>query len=371
MNRNNGLTTLRAIAILLVFLHNFYYANHNITFGIITQVGWIGVDLFFVLSGVLIGNQIFSSIQTNSKFLISTFIFRRILRTVPNYLIVVLFYWIFLEFRDAVTLPDLWKVLTFTTNLVLITGTALSYTWSLCIEEQFYLILPIIFILFIQLKSLKLTWILIALFIIIGIILRGYIWFHYIHGTEYTNNLNFRQFSIYQTMIYFFTPCRLDELIIGVSIAILKNFHSSIWQKLTSNGNLSFTIGILCTIPTVLLIYYKHYTLIATIISYPILGISFGLLVISALSPNSFLYKTNIPLTPTIAKLSFAIYLVEKPINHFIISIINNRHLFSSNIAIFSTATICVLISAWLLFICIETPFIRLRELLFKKPLYI
>ena len=96
MNKNNGLNTLRAIAIILVFLHNFHYADHRITFGIITQIGWIGVDLFFVLSGVLIGNQIFSTIQIKSKFAILTFIMRRFLRTVPNYLTIILFYWIFI-----------------------------------------------------------------------------------------------------------------------------------------------------------------------------------------------------------------------------------------------------------------------------------
>ena len=86
MNRNNGLDTLRTFAIIIVFLHNFWYADNNITFGIITKIGWVGVDLFFTLSGYLIGNQMFQTYITHKRFSIRIFLIRRILRTFPNYL---------------------------------------------------------------------------------------------------------------------------------------------------------------------------------------------------------------------------------------------------------------------------------------------
>ena len=61
-SRNPGLDTLRALAIVLVMLHHYVlFVTGESTFGAVGDVGWIGVDLFFALSGYLIGNQIFAA----------------------------------------------------------------------------------------------------------------------------------------------------------------------------------------------------------------------------------------------------------------------------------------------------------------------
>ena len=58
-SRVNGLDTLRSIAILFVFMYHYQvFVSHEATFGWASTVGWVGVDLFFVLSGYLIGNMI-------------------------------------------------------------------------------------------------------------------------------------------------------------------------------------------------------------------------------------------------------------------------------------------------------------------------
>lgn len=62
-NRIYGLDTLRSVAIILVLMYHYVvFVSHEPTFGFLSDIGWAGVDLFFVLSGYLIGNQIFSSI---------------------------------------------------------------------------------------------------------------------------------------------------------------------------------------------------------------------------------------------------------------------------------------------------------------------
>ena len=144
-NRISGLDTLRAVAIILVLMcHYEIFVSHKPTFGFLGKIGWIGVDLFFVLSGYLISNQIFSSIVNQRVFSLKTFYYRRILRTLPNYLFVLGIYFLIPSFRENEILPPLWKFLTFTQNLNLNVGTAFSHAWSLCIEEQFYLIFPIL-----------------------------------------------------------------------------------------------------------------------------------------------------------------------------------------------------------------------------------
>ena len=61
--RSNGLDTLRALAITLVFCYHYMvFVSGERTFGWFSTGGWVGVDLFFVLSGYLIGNQVFRQI---------------------------------------------------------------------------------------------------------------------------------------------------------------------------------------------------------------------------------------------------------------------------------------------------------------------
>jgi peptidoglycan/LPS O-acetylase OafA/YrhL len=63
ISRNHGLDTLRSAAIIFVFMYHYQvFVSHRATFGWASQIGWIGVDLFFVLSGYLIGNQIFAGL---------------------------------------------------------------------------------------------------------------------------------------------------------------------------------------------------------------------------------------------------------------------------------------------------------------------
>ena len=370
MKRNNGLDILRAIAIFLVFLHNFWYADKNITFGIISTIGWVGVDLFFTLSGYLIGNQIFTYYKTHNKFSVRIFLIRRFFRILPNYIVIVCLYYFFINFRDSPTLPNIYKELTFVTNINLKSGTAFSYSWSLCIEEQFYLILPFIFLLLAKIRSNKLSCYLIIATFICGIALRSYIWLYYVKGTLSSNTLNITQFSIYQTTIYFFTLCRLDELLIGVAIALFKNYHTPLWNKLGQFGNYFLYFGIvLCSI-TFYLFYYYHYTFIATTIGYPLLGISFGALVISAIIPNSKLNQLRVPMATTIATMSYAIYMTEKPINHLIITFFKQNHLINSSIHLFLITSILSIIGASLLYFYIELPCLKLRDKLYKKPQY-
>ena len=60
--RIHGLDTLRALAVTLVVLHHYVlFVSGTNTFGWVGEIGWVGVDLFFALSGYLIGNQIFQA----------------------------------------------------------------------------------------------------------------------------------------------------------------------------------------------------------------------------------------------------------------------------------------------------------------------
>ena len=73
--RIHGLDVLRSAAIILVFMYHYVvFVSRQPTFGFIDDIGWVGVDLFFVLSGYLIGHQIFHLLLTNEIFRLKFFI---------------------------------------------------------------------------------------------------------------------------------------------------------------------------------------------------------------------------------------------------------------------------------------------------------
>ena len=91
--RNYGLDTLRALAIVLVFMNHYMsFVSGDATFGFLSEIGWTGVDLFFALSGYLIGNQILSAMRSERGFSLKNFYARRLLRTLPNFYVVLALY---------------------------------------------------------------------------------------------------------------------------------------------------------------------------------------------------------------------------------------------------------------------------------------
>src|SRR5580704_8318116 len=143
-----GLDLLRALAITLVLFFHYQIFGHPHWIETFGKFGWTGVDLFFVLSGYLIASQLFVKMATGKKISFPEFFLKRFFRIIPAYLAVLTIYFCFPAFREREALSPLWRFLTFTQNFGLdlsIHGT-FSHSWSLCIEEQFYLLLPLILI---------------------------------------------------------------------------------------------------------------------------------------------------------------------------------------------------------------------------------
>jgi peptidoglycan/LPS O-acetylase OafA/YrhL len=121
----------------------------------LTILGRTGVDLFFVLSGFLITGIILDRKKSARPFLVS-FYARRLLRIAPSYLLLVLVFWSVVSQgvrNDAFNADTpLWHHLTFTQNWWMAAQDkwgpgAISVTWSVAIEEQFYIAFPVLVIL--------------------------------------------------------------------------------------------------------------------------------------------------------------------------------------------------------------------------------
>lgn len=139
-----SLDGIRCAAIVAVVFH---HGRGGLKLGQLTEVGFLGVDMFFVLSGFLIVTLLLREKERHARISLRDFYMRRTLRIFPLYYGVLLLYAVVFgllrtEGKNAESLShDLPYLLTYTANWAPIHGT-LAIAWSLAAEEQFYLVWP-------------------------------------------------------------------------------------------------------------------------------------------------------------------------------------------------------------------------------------
>jgi peptidoglycan/LPS O-acetylase OafA/YrhL len=210
-----ALDGVRGLAILLVLIaHLMLFNNHTGSrFGdslsALRGLGWVGVDLFFVLSGFLITGILYDTLHDPHYF--RSFYMRRFLRIFPLYYGFLFFLLVLghgLHFawggRQYVLLAymqntSLWFPVT---DFHPGAWADLDHFWSLAVEEQFYLFWPLLVFLVRgrrRLIALALTLSAVALLLRIAL---------YLHGTS-------------PLLIFMLTPCRMDTLLLGGCVALL------------------------------------------------------------------------------------------------------------------------------------------------------
>jgi peptidoglycan/LPS O-acetylase OafA/YrhL len=142
-----GLDGLRAIAVIAVVWDHVYFGWEILP---ISRRGFLGVDVFFVLSGFLITWLLLLEQARTGKVSLGNFFVRRALRIFPLYFAVIgaLAIYFYLapdtSTQRAGFLAELPYHLTFTSNWIVPTS-MMGITWSLATEEQFYLVWPVVF----------------------------------------------------------------------------------------------------------------------------------------------------------------------------------------------------------------------------------
>jgi peptidoglycan/LPS O-acetylase OafA/YrhL len=304
-----GLDHLRAFAILYVILFHYQFFGHPAWVKAIAGFGWSGVDLFFVLSGFLISGQLFGTIAKGKQISLSEFFIKRFFRIIPPFLFVVILYASFPALREWGHLSPIWRYLTFTLNfgLDLRKYGTFSHAWSLCVEEQFYFFLPLLFVLFSYFKmGSKAIYLLVALFIG-GFIIRFWSWNHFIEPVISTDNYG----AYWNEYIYYPTYNRLDSLLVGVSIAGLYTFYPSVKAMVNKYCNLVVFSGIvLWVISYVVCKGYSTYN--TTVWGFPLIALSCGLILAALVCPASPVYRFKSYVTAQIATLSYSMYLTHK-----------------------------------------------------------
>jgi peptidoglycan/LPS O-acetylase OafA/YrhL len=353
--RLRGLDLLRAAAIVLVMMSHYtgFVAGAPI-FGVVGAVGWAGVDLFFVLSGYLIGNQLLAPVARRETLSLKVFFARRLLRTLPNYVVVLAVYWMLPHAPIAGSgMPPLWKMLSFTQNIGLAYGQTFSHSWSLCIEEQFYVVLPLGVLAFARLKrsprSLGLAWCVLGRAIALGMTARAIAFYRYGHDA-------------FTAEVYYASFGRFDELLPGVAIAMLRNFHPAVFAGLQRRANTVFVLGLAASIAVLTCIHLDWPgTGVTTTFGFSLLAIGFGMLTLAALGPRCLLNRMRVPGAAQLALWSYAVYLAHKPVfmalRPWCARMGVDTHAPPAILAIMAVAVF----AGWVLFRVVETPFMRLR----------
>ena len=309
-----GLDHLRAAAIILVLMYHYRAFKHPQWIDDIGRFGWTGVDLFFVLSGFLISGQLFKEIERKGNFSLKIFYIKRFFRIIPAYFFTLFLYFAFPFFREREALSPLWKFVTFTQNygLNVIDRGTFSHAWSLCIEEQFYLFLPLLLLILAKTRLFKYLPVLLIGVITFSLMVRIVMWNQYIIPVQ-PDSLDF--WRLWYMKIYYPTHTRLDGLGMGVLIGYLMQYSSGFKRKVHHHGNLIFISG-LVLLGVSLWVCNEQTSERASVFGFTPVALSYGLIVLSAVSESSFLYRSKSYITAQLAALSYAIYLSHKGIIH-------------------------------------------------------
>jgi peptidoglycan/LPS O-acetylase OafA/YrhL len=293
--RIQELDGLRALAIIPVLFDHSIPIEHS-RFQILAAYGWVGVDLVFVLCGFLITGILLDSKGEAGYF--RNFYARRVLRIWPVYfalLFVVLK--VIPYFRpqthDFVGFSP-WYYILFLQNLFPLSQfvPVLAPTWSLGVEEQFYLVWPLL----ISLLPKRAFPVVITIALIASPLLR-------LATVHFTGDWLY---------VYVATYCRADGLLVGAALAYWMRTESFSKARLLTVGRLAMAL----TIVPIAWIFSRGIAARGqqSILIYTLLAIGFGGFIALALSPSATLWSRflKFPVFQYIGKISYGLYLVHK-----------------------------------------------------------
>lgn len=348
MTRLPGLDLLRAIAIVWVMLfHSWMIGGLGMPLlQPVADCGWMGVDLFFVLSGYLIGYQLLAPLSRAEPLRFGAFYLRRAFRILPAFLTVLAVYLLLPAWREAPGMQPAWQFLTFTLNLLIDYrhNQAFSHAWSLCVEEHFYLLFPLLAWWLTRRASRALAIVAVMLVVVAGLLLRGYA---VLHGKDWLES------------IYYPTWTRLDGLLAGVLLATIQAYRPYWWAAMQQRANALAIAGLLLTGAAIWLFRDKT-GFAASVAGFPLLSLGLALLVAAAAGTTSWLGRWRVPGAGWIAGISYSLYLSHKLPLHAVHEALA-REPTVHGLAAFAAYTLAIAATGALLHYAVERPCLHLR----------
>jgi peptidoglycan/LPS O-acetylase OafA/YrhL len=349
-----GLDLLRSLAVLMVVTGHYFgdfssHTNTNLAIGKFPLIhfGWAGVDLFFVLSGFLIGRQLWAEHHRRNTIDVPMFLARRGLRIWPYYFAFVA--WAMITSGEPASryIPDLF----FYSNYV---DNGIAGGWSLSTEEQFYIFVPLAILATAKYCSLEKQWTLwLGLFALLPVL-------RWITLSQYDGPIvDPLPFHLLYTPFHTHSDGLFAGLLIGW-LSVMRPAHlgpTTLWRNLA-------TMTCFVVVGAALRAYDKF------LFAFTGLALIFAGMVIFVLRDRSLFSKLADNRTfYVLSRLSYAMYL-----NHFAIlawampalALWLQRHDLAAGLAGFTLGYLIILGAsiglAVFTFIVIESPFLRLRD---------
>jgi peptidoglycan/LPS O-acetylase OafA/YrhL len=294
----------------------------------VLQLGGIGVELFFVLSGWLLGRQLCLELADTGTIDVWRFWLRRWLRTLPAYFAVLA-----LTYVWQVVLKHNWELCW--SYLVFLQGylTDLPYfgvSWSLCVEEHFYLVIAPIFWLVTRARALKFV---LPLLLVIPTVCRSFGW--YSHFLE--------------------SHVRYDPCVVGVLLAAINVFAPRVWSAVGRIAPVLAATGTFALLANFL--ERAHLGPLRSDWDILTLGFIFGSWVVFATSGGRISRACWLPGARYLADRAYAVYLLHPEA----LAIVGQIPQLPFALRLILTWSISLLL-AELLYRIIERPFMQMRE---------
>lgn len=360
MQRTPGLDTLRAVAIVWVMLfHSYFVGGLGEGFSILERSGWMGVDLFFVLSGYLIGSQVLKSLHATGALDFTAFYQRRFVRILPAFFAVLALYVFWPAWRETPGMQPLWQFPTFTFNLLFDNGDnyAFSHVWSLCVEEHFYLAFP--FLAF-ALTRRPTMWKFLAVCVLVvlgGIALRAWLWTTFVGPIRASGgNVGL----VYLHYLYYPTWARLDGLVAGVALAAGRVYRPQIMVWLHGRVNVVLALAVSLLATSLVLFDGARTDFWPCVLGYPLLALSMAAFVAAA-TGSTWLARLEIPGAGWLARASYSLYLSHKGVFTLVQDTLDG-HLADHRFLRFAIYATAALAGGAVLHYAVERPFLRWRD---------
>jgi peptidoglycan/LPS O-acetylase OafA/YrhL len=341
---------VRGLAILLVIDHhailpasNNFLARTNQFVG--EHVGWMGVDLFFVLSGFLVGGLLIQEITKSGDIQVGRFLIRRMLKIWPAYYFYILFQIIT---RHHPLSSFVWQNVL---NIQNYAGTSLSHTWSLGVEEHFYLLLPIVLLWIYRKKPLRERLESILLGICVAVLCIRIVTYLMV-GPDH---------------LQWHTHARIDGLLYGVLLSHVLYASRERFDRLLQHRVI---FAVLSVAVFVIALFTSHDSAYMSTIGYTVNSICFAALMLLVYGYHGWLNQTKLyQAMAWIGRYSYGIYLwhlsVREPLAH-----LGERLPLPSSMAwlvVLTAQCAAAIVLGFLLTKLVEIPALRLRDRLFPR----
>lgn len=329
--RWQGIDGLRGLAVLLVMCRHWNTADF------LTNMGWAGVDLFFVISGFLVSGLLFRERQRSGGTDLLRFFVRRGLKIYPLFLaLIVLTALAYFTSGRQIHYRLFAQELIFLQNYL---GGIYLHTWSLAVEEHFYLLLILCFGMFHKKHLQLIPWI--CVFFMVA-----------------APALRFALCAAGNCNNHFFTHTRIDSLFTGVLLSYCWHYHKQVLLRIA--GSVQIVLAVLAVFTFAIFSFAAPASFFTQTFGFTLLALASAVLILAVL-----LNKNAPPAWPPLAFTgfySYAIYLVHIPVKLIFAHFGIEERADASNTLYFLCYLACSVAGGILVSELVEQPVLRMRD---------